>query len=203
MYHDYENFLMTFEDNKLKFLKDVRYVGEKLQTLHDLTTSMFEYYDLREQFDQLMDKISIKDPDYIELLGEIEDTRTKFFTDRMNYIKIAEAIETNNDLMVKETEFLRTLIVNNNPIKLSLKVNAILKIYPKLLVFHDKIQNDIAQLKVIVHSLIARKAEADQIMNQLRDISEGKGPIATENADVLKKVPKIALSWMAVILMLI
>lgn len=29
LYHDFEKFLLTYEDNKLKFLKDLRYIVEK------------------------------------------------------------------------------------------------------------------------------------------------------------------------------
>lgn len=59
-------------------------------------------------------------------------------------MKISENIMNTNELIDRETEYLRTLLKQNVSIKLSLKTNAILKLYPKLEVFHTKIQNDIA-----------------------------------------------------------
>ena len=72
LYHDLEKFLMTFEDNKLKFLKDIRFLVERFQNMHTLTAPMFEYYGLRSQFDEYYDKTSSNDPDFEYLSEDIE-----------------------------------------------------------------------------------------------------------------------------------
>lgn len=64
LYHDFEKFLFIFEDNNLKFLKDLRFVAEKMQNMRDTATTVFDYYGFSREYDRIISKISPEDKDY-------------------------------------------------------------------------------------------------------------------------------------------
>lgn len=184
-YHDLEKFLLMVEDNRLKFTKDLRFVQEKFQTMKDLTASMFEYYEQNTQFDEVVSLIPVNDPDYKELSLDIEETRKQFFIERENYIKNAESLMGLQELIVKETSYLISLIQKDLFIKVNVKTDAILRIYPKLVLIYEKIIDQLDQEKVILHSIMAKKSVVDDYITELKIISEGKGKIALQKADPL------------------
>lgn len=67
------------------------------------------------------------------------------------------------------------MIVKDKFIKLDVKIDAIMKLFPKLKTYHEKIFNNISECKMLLHSMMSRKADIDKIMAELKNISEGKG----------------------------
>lgn len=69
------------------------------------------------------------------------------------------------------------MIIKDKFIKLDIKIDAIMKLFPKLKIYHEKIFNDISESKMLLHSMMSKKADIDKILAELKNISEGKGKL--------------------------
>lgn len=77
---------------------------------------------------------------------------------------MTEKIYQTNDLLMKETNYLTGLVKQNEYISLKVRTDSILKMYPRLEQMKEKILDDLAQLKVILHSMMAKKAKVDYMI---------------------------------------
>lgn len=84
--------MITYDDNRQKFEKDIRYITEKFRNLKEDLPSVMEYYGKTMVFDELMEKVPIKSKDYIELAQKMDLMKQEFAKDTKTYKVLSENI---------------------------------------------------------------------------------------------------------------
>ena len=174
LYAKLRNFIIAITANREKLKTDIEYIKKNIDSLNLTKTEILGFYDLQTLYTK--NKDSVKDKalsHYTEKESEIQSETENFSKNIKTLTKSADTLLSIDDLLYKETEYLRSNMDQDDTLDAIKKVDATILLLPKLIDFKIEIDEVVKGIKEDFGEVEGRRAKLKGYVEDLGKIGDG------------------------------
>ena len=174
MYAKLRNFIVAMTANRDKLVKDINYVKDNFAELNLTHDEVLGFYDLKTRYDKNKESVQDKTTTfYLDNQKAIEKETSGFSENIKTLSQNAETLMSVDDLLFKETEYLRSNMDDDDTLDAIKKVDATILLLPKLIDFKIEIDTTISEIKVNLNAIESRRPNLVQFIDDFEKIQLG------------------------------